>query len=226
MSFDTNLQLGFIFDLDGTIVDSTAHYRETWAELIHEFGAEGDPELFLRRATRENFRILLGDDAGQELLEEQTARQAKMGNAKMRARGVQAHEGMLQLIRDLHARGVKLAIATSAERTNAEWTLMQLRIEDCFDAVVVDQDVERGKPAPDIYLKAMERLKVDASHCAAMEDSATGVRAAKAAGLRVIAVITTHSRRELQNAGADKIVERAMELKTEDLIEFARGAKR
>lgn len=216
--------LGFIFDLDGTIVDSTAHYRETWRELIREFGADDDPEAYLRRATRDNFRTLLGSQVAEQDLEKHVVRQAEMGSAKMRANGVQAHDGMLDLIRGLHDRSVKLALATAAERNNAEWTLEQLGIRNLFDAVVVDQDVARGKPAPDSYLEAMRRLGVDSAHCAVMEDSATGIRAAKAAGLRVIAVVTTHSRRELEQAGADQIVDRASALSTADLITFIHNA--
>lgn len=216
--------LGFIFDLDGTIVDSTAHYRETWRELIREFGADDDPEMYLRRATRDNFRTLLGSELTEQELEEHVARQAEMGSARMRADGVQAHHGMLDLIRGLHEGNVKLALATAAERSNAEWTLEQLGIRKLFDAVVVDRDVARGKPAPDIYLEAMQRLGVEAAQCAVMEDSATGIRAAKGAGLRVIAVVTTHSRRELEQAGADEIVERASELSSADIIRFIQNA--
>ncbi len=215
--------IGFIFDLDGTIVDSTAHYRETWAELIREFGAEHDAEYFLRRSTRDNFRTLLGEQIAEHELEQNVTRQAEMGNSKMRAHGVQPHDGILELIRGLHARGVKLAIATSAEKSNVEWTLQQLDLQDFFNVIVTDQDVARGKPAPDVYLKALELLNVDAAHCAVMEDSATGVRAAKAAGLHVIAVLTTHSRRELEHAGADKIIQRAKEMDTDDVIGFIRG---
>ena len=222
---DEDNVIGFIFDLDGTIVDSTAHYRATWAELIQEFGAADDPELYLGRATRDNFRALLGKDVAAQELEHHVARQAEIGHSKMRAHGVQAHDGVLELLRGLHERGVKIGLATAAERRNAEWTLEQLGVRELFDAVVVDRDVARGKPAPDIYLKAMEELAVDAQHCAVLEDSATGVRAAKAAGLRVIAVITTHSRRELEQAGADKIVERATELSADDVIEFIRGTE-
>src|SRR4029077_6227197 len=98
--------------------------------------------------------------------------------------------GILELVRGLHEHNVKLAIATAAERGNAEWTLEQLCIRNLFDAVVVARDVGRGKPAPDIYREAMRRLGVDAAHCGVMEDSATGIRAARAAGLRVIAVVT------------------------------------
>jgi HAD superfamily hydrolase (TIGR01509 family) len=212
--------LGFIFDLDGTIIDSTAQYRETWTELLDEFGSGYDPEEFMRRATRDNFRILLGDNASPQELEAQTARQAQIGNAKMRAARVQAHEGILELIAGLKARGVKLAVATAAERTNAEWALQELGLRACFEAAVVDEDVEQGKPAPDVYLEAMRRLGIEPLHCAAIEDSATGVRAAKAAGLRVIGVITTHSPRELEQAGADWIVASAGQLNADAVIRF------
>lgn len=217
--------LAFIFDLDGTIVDSTAHYRETWAELIQEFGAEHDAEFFLRRSTRDNFRALLGEQIAEHELEQHVTRQAEIGNSKMRARGVQPHDGILELIRGLHAHGVKLAIATAAEKNNVEWTLQQLDLENFFNVIVTDQDVARGKPAPDVYLKALDLLNVHATHCAVMEDSATGTRAAKAAGLRVIAVLTTHSRRELEHAGADKIINRATEMNTDDVLKFIRNTK-
>lgn len=222
MSLSDATDLAFIFDLDGTIVDSTAHYRATWAEFISEYGANEDAEQYLQRSTRENLRMLLGQNATDTELEQQAKRHAESGNAKMRANGIVAHDGVLELIHALHEHGFKIALATAAEKSNAEWTLEQLEIRPLFDAVVVDQDVAYGKPAPDIYLKAIERLGVDPQHCAVMEDSSTGTRAAKAAGLRVIAVITTHSHRELEQAGADLIVERATALTADDVIQFIR----
>lgn len=214
------MQLGFIFDLDGTIVDSTAHYRATWAELIEEFGGDADPEQFLRRSTRDNFRELLGDELDENELEQHVARQAHLGNTKMRTHGVEMHDGIFELLNGLKMRGVKLAVATSAERSNAEWTLNALGIRELFDTVVTDQDVERGKPAPDVYREALRRLNVEPKHCAVMEDSGTGIRAAKGAGLRVIGVVTTHARIELEQAGADWIVDTARELNSEQVICF------
>lgn len=211
---------GFIFDLDGTIVDSTAHYRATWAELIEEFGGEADPEQFLRRNTRDNFRELLGDEIADDDLEQHVARQANIGHTKMRAHGIEMHDGILELLNGLKTRGVKLAVATSAERSNAEWTLNALGIRDLFLEVVTDRDVKHGKPAPDVYREALRRLGVQTKNCAALEDSGAGIRAAKGAGLRVIGVVTTHARIELEQAGADWIVNRASELDAEQVIRF------
>lgn len=217
---DRDQELGFIFDLDGTIVDSTAHYRAAWQEFIEEFGSDEDPDSFLRRATRENLTQLLGEDATPQMIEQTAARHAARGNAKMRADGVQAHDGVVELVRDLHANRFKLALATAAERSNAEWTLQELGIRELFDTIVVDRDVARGKPAPDIYLEALRRLNLESNQCAVMEDSATGIRAARAAGLRVIAVETTHARHELEQAGANLIITRATELTTQDVVRF------
>lgn len=211
---------GFIFDLDGTIVDSTAHYRATWAELIAEFGTDHEPEHFLRRNTRDNFRELFGGAIADDELERHVARQAHIGKTKMRAHGVEMHDGILELLHALKQRGVKLAVATSAERSNAEWTLNALGIRELFDAVVTDQDVERGKPAPDVYREALRQLNLDARQCAAMEDSASGIHAARGAGLRVIGVITTHARVELEQAGAAKIVASARDLSAHDVLYF------
>lgn len=211
---------GFIFDLDGTIVDSTPFYRAAWAAFIDEFGASSDPDTYLQRGTRDNLRSLLGENASSHELDIHAARHADWTNTQMRARGIRAHEGVLDLIYGLHAQRIKLALATAAERSNAEWTLQALGVRQYFDAIVVDRDVPEGKPAPDVYLEALCRLGLDAAHCAVMEDSATGVRAAKAAGLRVIAVETTHSRRQLEQAGADLIVPRASQVTPNQVIQF------
>lgn len=213
-------ELGFIFDLDGTIVDSMGHYRAAWEELIEEFGADDNADAYLRRSTRDNFRVLAGDELTDDELEEYVARQAEMGKTKMHTHGIAMYPGISELLNGLKAHGVKLAIATSAERSNAEWILDTLDIRHLFDAVVTDQDVDNGKPAPDVYREALRRLNVPASRVGVMEDSGTGIRAAKRAGLRVIAVVTTHARIELEQAGADKIIASATGLSIEDVIQF------
>jgi len=217
-------QLAVIFDLDGTIVDSTADYRAVWAELIAEYGLDDDPNVFVARGTRENVRVLLGEDASAADIERHAAEQAARGQARMRARGVRSHPGMVELIHALRALGIKLALATAAERSNAEWCLEQLGIQNDFDSVVVDQDVAHGKPAPDVYLAALERLGAETSDCVVIEDSVTGTLAAKRAGLRVLAVLTTHSRRALQEAGADEFAVDTAALTPERVIAFIESA--
>lgn len=215
---------GVIFDLDGTLVDSTAHYRATWAELIGELGAEGNADEYVRRETRENARLLLGREREESELDEFAAMQAARARSRMNAQGVAAHPGMVELVKELHARGVRLAVATAAERENAEWTLEQLGLRGRFETVVVDRDVERGKPAPDIYREALRRLDLGAEKCVVIEDSAMGVRAARAAGLRAIAVVTTHSASELAEAGAIDIIPDTATLTADQVLQFVSAA--
>jgi HAD superfamily hydrolase (TIGR01509 family) len=81
-----------------------------------------------------------------------------------------------------------LALASSSNREVVEEVLQLAGLADCFSATVSSEEVERGKPAPDVYLEAARRLGVPAEHCAAVEDSHAGIRSAKAAGMRVIAI--------------------------------------
>lgn len=212
--------LGFIFDLDGTILDTTHYYRKAWEDLIREFDAPYDADELLKHSARDGIRKMLGEDFPSDQLEQQVARQAGMGLARMRTEGVAAHDGIPELIAALHACGVRLAIATLAEPENTTFPLGLLGLADYFDAIVTDADVSRSKPFPDVYLKALERLDMSAENCAAMEDAPNGVLAAKAAGLKVIAVETTHSRWSLEQAGADRVVNRADELTADEVIRF------
>jgi beta-phosphoglucomutase-like phosphatase (HAD superfamily) len=82
----------------------------------------------------------------------------------------------------------RLALASSSNRPIIEIVLAKARLETMFEATVSSEEVERGKPAPDVYLEAARRLDVAPDQCAAVEDSANGVRAADAAGMRVIAI--------------------------------------
>ena len=213
-------ELGFIFDLDGTIIDSLGYYRQVWQELLDECESDHDVSPFLTRPTRENFRILLGDELPEHEMEHHVARQAAMGQAKMQTQGVRVNQGIRELIRGLRAQNVKLAVATAAEPANAEWALQNAGLRDFFETVVTDRDVENGKPAPDIYLEAMYRLGVDTSRCAVLEDSPLGIRGAKRAGIKVIGIVTTHARIEIEQAGADLIVHSANELDAANVIRF------
>jgi HAD superfamily hydrolase (TIGR01509 family) len=100
-------------------------------------------------------------------------------------------DGAVEAVRRL-ADAFPLAVASSSNRPLIETVLREARIDDRFDAVVSSEEVAAGKPAPDVYLEAARRLGVEPTHAAAIEDSSNGIRAAHAAGMRVIAVPNTH----------------------------------
>jgi len=100
--------------------------------------------------------------------------------------------GAGETVRRLADDGYRLAVASSSNRELIDAVLRRLELAALFEATVSSEEVGRGKPAPDVYLEAARRLDVPASRCAAVEDSASGIRAAREAGMRVIAYPNRH----------------------------------
>ena len=102
--------------------------------------------------------------------------------------------GLVELLPRLKARGLKMAVASSSELAWVHAILDTLRIREYFSAIVSAGDVAHGKPAPDVYLRAARRLGVPPGACLVFEDSPVGLRAARAAGMRAIAILTPYTR--------------------------------
>jgi HAD superfamily hydrolase (TIGR01509 family) len=100
--------------------------------------------------------------------------------------------GAVEAVRRLHGEGVRLAVASSSNRELIDTVLRRLGLAALFETTVSSEEVARGKPAPDVYLETARRLGLDPARCAAVEDSASGIRAAHAAGMRVIAYPNRH----------------------------------
>src|SRR5439155_19797067 len=101
--------------------------------------------------------------------------------------------------RELHARGVRVAIASSSPRERLDATLRAAGLDDLFEVTVAGDEVEHGKPAPDLFLAAAERLGVPPGECVAVEDSPSGVESALAAGMKVVAVARAPRHRDELN---------------------------
>ena len=100
--------------------------------------------------------------------------------------------GAVEAVRRLAAAGYRLAVASSSNRELIDAVLRRLELTSVFDVTVSSEEVARGKPAPDVYLETARRLGVEPARCAAIEDSGSGIRAAHAAGMRVIAYPNRH----------------------------------
>ena len=192
-----------VFDMDGVIVDNRAFHFRAWEAFAHEHGLPFDPEFFKNHLFgRVNRDILLGlfkgnlnDQDAPLYAQEKESLYRKLYKGHVRPAG-----GLVRFLKALRAAEVTMAVATAAPRVNLDFVLDEADLRPYFDALVDIGAVRRGKPAPDLYLKAAEELRRRPEDCVAFEDSYPGVESALAAGMRVVGVTTTHTAAELAHA--------------------------
>ena len=200
---------GVIFDMDGVLIDSGAHHRDAWRLLLGDIGVEPPPEywrLTIGRPAEEAVPLVLGRAVDRAEAVELAARKRDL-YAQLAARGMLPIRGAPAFVAALAARTVPRAVATSASRRDVDTLLGELGLLRYFDIVVTAEDVQWGKPNPEVYLKAAAGLGLAPRRCLVFEDSLVGVHAARNAGMRVIGLTTAHSGRELLAAGAERAIE-------------------
>jgi HAD superfamily hydrolase (TIGR01509 family) len=183
-----------VFDMDGVLVDTEHLWDEVREELTDEWGGRYTPEAqqaMMGMSSREWSRYLhevVGLREPPDVINAEVVR-------RMLARyevELPVVPGAVAAVRRLAAAGLRLALASSSNRELIDAVLRELRVADRFEVTVSSEEVPRGKPAPDVYVEAAGRLGVDPSRCTAVEDSASGIRAAHAAGMRVLAYPNRH----------------------------------
>ena len=191
-----------LFDLDGVLVDSTPAVTRVWHRWAVEHGF--DPETVVRiahgRPSRTTIRELLPSADTDIDREDREVERREMEDLD----GVVLLPGARQLLNILPPE--RWTIATSCTRPLAEVRLQAAGLP-IPKKLITSSDVKIGKPDPEPYLKAAAKLGFAASDCIVVEDASAGVRAGKTAGARVIAFLTTMIRRDLEEAGADWIIQ-------------------
>jgi len=194
---------GAIWDLDGTLVDTAANHYAAWKALLAEHG---------RDLTYEQFRPTFGLRNEDSLVDHfgfapapieiaaLGARKEELFYASLKKDGVVMQPGAAALLEHLHALGVPQAIASSAPPANITLILTLLDLREAFVAIVSGEEVARGKPAPDIMLRAATLLSLSPRQCVVFEDAPAGVAAGKAAGCRVVALDASFGAAALQEA--------------------------
>jgi beta-phosphoglucomutase len=199
-----------IFDLDGVIADSEPLHQEAFRRLLRELGLDAgmadDWHRFVGTADRPVMeRFIEGRTLpGAPTLEELLGRKGRLFLDLVREREP-LFPAVPALVQDLAARYV-LAVASGSLRTAIAGVLELQGLRRHFRSVLSVQDVARGKPAPDLFLRTAERLEVAPSACVVIEDSVPGVTAARAAGMRVIAITNTTPAERLAASAADAVV--------------------
>ncbi len=183
---------GIIFDMDELLVDSKHIWRAAEVRMLAAMGHERTEDL-VRRYKGMNARDVaatawaLLKPAGPLEHFQRIMRDALIHEFSVAE--IPAMPGAVDLVRRLHGLA-PMAVASGSPAEAIERAMQRLVIRDCFDAIVSSESVRRGKPAPDVFLKAAECLRADPAHCLVFEDSLHGVRAALAAGMKVFAVPT------------------------------------
>jgi HAD superfamily hydrolase (TIGR01509 family) len=178
-----------VFDLDGVLVQSEEVWDEVREEYVRERGGRYDAEVqrAMMGMSSPEWSRYLHETAG--LPEEPRAINDEVVRRMLAA--YRDHlpliDGAVDAVRRLAAR-YRLGLASSSNREIIDTVLEVAGLAQYFEATVSSEEVARGKPAPDVYLEAARRLGVDATRCAAIEDSHGGIRSAKAAGMRVVAI--------------------------------------
>jgi HAD superfamily hydrolase (TIGR01509 family) len=180
-----------VFDMDGLLLDTETLWHAAETELFRRHGGEftWDDKIAVIGTsyafTADYFAERLGRprDEGRALVDEMVALMHDLVR-----RSVDARPGAIELVERLREVGTPLGLASNSPRRLVDDALRSAGLTDAFDTIVTSDDVEHAKPAPDIYLLACKRLGVVPAEALALEDSASGVAAAKAAGLTVVAV--------------------------------------
>jgi beta-phosphoglucomutase len=183
-----------LWDLDGTLVDSAEFHWLSWRDTMAAEGVTITYQQFLDSFGQKNDRILPGW-LGPGVDAERIRRVGDAKEAEYRrlagAHGLTPLPGAASWVRRLRERGWQQAIASSAPRDNVAVMLGALALDGLFDAIVSAENVTRGKPDPQVFLAAGERLGVPRDRCIVVEDAAVGVQAARSAGMRCIGVSRT-----------------------------------
>lgn len=192
MSGDNSAKHALIFDFDGLILDTESAEVEIWNDFYAKVGLTFTMDAYINAIgsnSPEDFHpaILLADREGEERSFEQI-RQDFRKIAYLRCEQLEAMDGVVDLIKNAKTKGYFLAVGSSAAYSWVQTHLNRLGLLDAFDAIVTFDNVERAKPAPDIYLKVLETLGVSPENALVFEDSQNGVLAAHRAGIRAIAV--------------------------------------
>ncbi len=191
-----------IFDMDGTLVDNTPYHFKSWQHLFKKYNmGELSVDTYKKQISGvpiiETLRQLFGDkydeDGLKKLLDEKEAYYREIYAPFLRP-----INGLENFLTELKDAGIKMAMASSATMGDIDFILDRIPIRQDFDAIIDGSRVSKGKPDPQIFLKAAADLHANPADCVVFEDSLAGIKAANAAGMKVVGITTAHPAADLQ----------------------------
>jgi beta-phosphoglucomutase len=211
-----------IWDVDGTLVDTAELHFQAWVKLAAKIDkpfSRADFAATFGRRNPEIIHSLFGASYSDAEVAELGDRKERYYRAEAE-KGVALLPGVRELLEGFAAAGLPQAIGSSAPRANLELILDITGSRRFFQAIVAMEDTQRGKPDPQVFLVAAEKLMVEPSRCIVFEDAVAGVQAAKAGGMKCVAVrfVGHHPEEALRRAGADLVAESLEGVRVREVI--------
>lgn len=192
-----------IFDMDGVMVDNNPYHKNAWKAFVQKHGFSlSETELkehVYGKTNHDTLRHLFGADISNDEIQQYAEEKEEIYRSLYKD-SIQPTKGFIEFLDLLHSQNIPVAVATSAPPKNVEFVLSAIGAKKYFNIIVDDTDVKKGKPDPEIYLATAKKLHMNPADCIVFEDSLSGVQAALNAGMKVIAITTTHTKEELSNA--------------------------
>jgi len=211
-----------IFDMDGTMVDNTPYHYKTWQVMFEKYGM-GDLSSHTYYSEFSGVpvmdtvqRLFAGDRDADGLT--QLVKEKESIYQNLYTPHAAPINGLIAFLDELKQNGIKIAIASSASIHDIDFILERIHVRDYFDVIIDGSQVTKGKPNPDIFLKAAEHLQTLPENCVVIEDSIAGIKAGNAAGMKVIGITTGNTAEKLQPAAL--VINDFTELNIENLAEL------
>ncbi len=182
---------GVIFDMDGVIFDTEKYYLKIWTEVFLKRGYKLSPEIYIsimgtgRANVIKTFKENYGDNLP---MDEMYKEKDEMLLDAVRNNLVPIKEGAEEILEYLKKNNIKTALATSSRRERLDLQIKMYDIFNNFDAIISGEDIQNGKPAPDIFIKAADKINASYDKCIVIEDSFAGIKGARLAGMHPIHV--------------------------------------
>jgi len=203
---------GLIFDLDGTVALSQHFHAQAFGEVFKHHGLIFTPQDDARYTgtgahhTFQEFFKEHGITLTQEQIEQYYQEKKAVYEELIKKSPMESVPGVKKFLEEQQKRGMKISMATGNSLEATKFILKEIRLENYFEHITTNKDVANPKPAPDIFLKAAQKMGLQPEECIVFEDAVNGVKAAKSAGMNCIGLETTTPKEKLLGAGADMIV--------------------
>lgn len=210
--------IGVVFDLDGVLIDSHDQHERSWFQLAAEVDKPLTKEQFKESFGMRNVMCIPNvfywtSPEDHEQIRRLGDRKEELYRELLRADGIEPLPGVVDLLQSLTDAGVLFSLGSSTSRKNIEVCFASTGLDRFFGPFYTGaEDVTRGKPFPDVFLEAAAKIDRLPARCLVIEDAHVGVEAGIAAGMKVLAVTTTHTRESFTESGAVRVVDSLAEI--------------